>query len=60
MIKTIEDLTLVHFKYFLEILGFKTNILQDLKIINCDLGSSMFNIAFGGTTLNIKNICWLL
>lgn len=56
MIKTIEDLTLAHFKYFPEILGFKTNILQDLKIINCGLGSSMFNIAFGGTNLNIKNI----
>ena len=52
----VEELTLAHFKYFPEILGFKTNKLQSLEIINCGLGSSMFNIAFGRTDLEIQNI----
>lgn len=52
----IESLTLAHFKYFPEILGFRTSNFKDLELINCGLGSSMFNIVFGGTEVEVQEV----
>lgn len=47
MIEKIEQIALGHFKFLPTLLGFKTHTYQGLHVINCGLGSSMFNIAFG-------------
>ena len=47
MMKKIEQTAVGHFKYLPEKLGFTTSQYQGLHIINCGLGSSMFNIVFG-------------
>ena len=52
----IEELTLSHFRCLPELLGFKTQKLDDLSIINCGLGSSMFNVAFGGGDVKVDQV----
>lgn len=56
MKERIEQLTLEHFKYLPERLKFKTEKYQGLELINCGLGSSMFNIAFGGGDIEIQKV----
>lgn len=48
MIELIERMHLGHFKCFPTQLGFEVKQIDNLEIINCGLGTSMFNIAFGG------------
>lgn len=47
MIEKIEQNTFGHFKYLPKLAGFSVNQNTVPMIINCDLGSSMFNIACG-------------
>ena len=47
MLRIIEQTALGHFKYLPEKLGLAVTNYRDLSIINCGLGSSMFNIVFG-------------
>ncbi len=56
MREKVESLTLKHFKYLPEILGYINTEIQDLSIINCSLGSSMFNVVFGGSEIDPKEI----
>ncbi len=60
MIKLIEKMHLEYFKYLPNKLNFAVYKIDNIQIINCELGSSMFNIAFGGinnpTTEKIYNI----
>ena len=46
-IKIIEKNHIRHFEFFPKNLGFKVNEIQGVKLINCGLGTSMFNIAYG-------------
>ena len=48
MIEKIEQNALGHFKYLPEAVGFNVRAERSLTIINCGLGSSMFNIVYGG------------
>lgn len=48
MIELIEKMHLGHFEYLPRILKFPIMHHQELSVIHCGLGSSMFNIVFGG------------
>lgn len=56
----IEKTALGHFKYLPEKLGFPVKSWQGLTIINCGLGSSMFNIVFGGLRSDSANLSSLI
>jgi ribosomal protein S18 acetylase RimI-like enzyme len=56
MIEIIEQTTLEHFIFLPKKLGFEVFIDQNLHIINCGYGSSMFNIVFGG--LDVDPSLW--
>ncbi|MCM1002065.1 hypothetical protein [Wolbachia pipientis] len=47
MLEKIKQNTFGHFKYLPEATGFSIKTDQALTIINCGLGSSMFNIVCG-------------
>ncbi len=48
MLNRIEDTALKHFAFLPECVGFAPKENNGVTLINCGLGSSMFNIAFGG------------
>ena len=48
MLSLVEANALGHFCYFPKQLGFNVSQLGRLTLINCQLGSSMFNIVWGG------------
>ncbi|MCB1212710.1 MAG: nucleotidyltransferase domain-containing protein, partial [Chlamydiia bacterium] len=43
----IEQNTMGHFTFFPKLLGYEVHTVNEVTIIRCDLGSSMFNIAHG-------------
>ncbi|NQY41985.1 MAG: GNAT family N-acetyltransferase [Legionellales bacterium] len=54
MLDLIEKMHLEHFEYLPNKLGFKVKKIGDVRIINCRLSTSMFNIAFGAFP-NVSN-----
>lgn len=57
MLEKIKQNTFVHFRYLPEAAGFNVKTDQNLTIINCGLGSSMFNIVCGNCyTEKVQNI----
>ncbi|GFR02849.1 hypothetical protein TNCT_629881 [Trichonephila clavata] len=57
MLEKIKQNTFGHFRYLPEAAGFNVKTDQNLTIINCGLGSSMFNIVCGNCyTEKVQNI----
>jgi ribosomal protein S18 acetylase RimI-like enzyme len=56
LIEKIEQTALGHFKYLPERCGFPVTQTPQMTVINCGLGSSMFNIVFGAVYSNVEQI----
>mgnify|MGYP001756760830 FL=1 len=52
MLEKIKENTFNHFMYLPKLLGFTIEIHSDFTIINCRLGSSMFNIVCSNNIVN--------
>ncbi len=54
-LRFIENNHLQHFMYQPKILGYPIDVIDGVTVINCALGTSMFNIAYGAPSLDGLN-----